>query len=97
MTSTAERAEKVLAESLKWEKLSIDVEEGCGGGHKFRILIVSDAFSGKTTLQSHRLVQSAFGPLMPETHALTIYAYSPEKWSRMDEAARQTAGCADFA
>jgi BolA family transcriptional regulator, general stress-responsive regulator len=48
-----------------------------GGGH-FRLAIVADAFAGLRTMQRHRLVYDALGPLMKrEIHALSIDAKAP--------------------
>ncbi|MCB1752442.1 MAG: BolA family transcriptional regulator [Gammaproteobacteria bacterium] len=48
-----------------------------GGGH-FVVTIVSDAFTGKTPLQRHRMVYDALGELMQnEIHALSISARAP--------------------
>jgi BolA protein len=50
------------------------------GGRHFRVLIVSEVFSGKTLLQRHRLVYKAVEDLMPEQiHALSIKAFSPDE------------------
>jgi BolA family transcriptional regulator, general stress-responsive regulator len=50
-----------------------------GGGH-FSVLIVSDAFSGKTQVQRHQLVYRALGTLMQtDIHALIIKALTPEE------------------
>ena len=49
-----------------------------GGGH-FVVTIVSDAFTGKTPLQRHRMVYDALGELMQkEIHALSISARAPD-------------------
>ena len=48
-----------------------------GGGH-FRLQITSPAFVGCSTMQRHRLVYDALGPLMKrEIHALSIDARAP--------------------
>ena len=53
---------------------------GAGGGGHYRLLIVSTAFSGKTTLARHRLVYDALGELMhSKIHALSIVALTPEE------------------
>ena len=39
------------------------VEVAGGGGH-FTIAVVSQAFAGKTMMESHRLVYAAIAPLM---------------------------------
>lgn len=48
-----------------------------GGGH-FKVTLVSDAFTGKSLIERHRLVYAAMGDAMKhEIHALSIKANSP--------------------
>ncbi len=50
-----------------------------GGGH-FRLLIVSNAFRGKSLAERHRMIYSALGTLMQrDIHALAIKAYAPDE------------------
>ncbi len=50
-----------------------------GGGH-FRLTIVSPRFAGCRTMERHRLVYDALGPLMKrEIHALSITAKTPDE------------------
>lgn len=50
-----------------------------GGGH-FRLTIVSSRFAGYRTIERHRLVYDALGPLMKrEIHALSITARTPDE------------------
>lgn len=50
-----------------------------GGGH-FRLTIVSPRFAGCRTMERHRLVYDALGPLMKrEIHALSITARTPDE------------------
>jgi BolA protein len=50
-----------------------------GGGH-FRLAIVSPRFAGCRTMERHRLVYDALGPLMKrEIHALSIDAKTPDE------------------
>jgi BolA protein len=50
-----------------------------GGGH-YRLLIVSNAFAGQSTLARHRLVYDALGDLMRQRiHALSIKSSTPEE------------------
>jgi BolA protein len=50
-----------------------------GGGH-FRLTIVSPRFAGCRTMDRHRLVYDALGPLMKrEIHALGITAKTPDE------------------
>ena len=50
-----------------------------GGGH-YRLSIVSPRFTGCRTMERHRLVYDALGPLMKrEIHALSINAKAPNE------------------
>ncbi|MCE9569261.1 MAG: BolA family transcriptional regulator [Rhodocyclales bacterium] len=50
-----------------------------GGGH-FRLAIVSPRFVGCRTMERHRLVYDALGPLMKrEIHAVSITARTPDE------------------
>ena len=50
-----------------------------GGGH-YRLLIVSDEFSGKSTVTRHRLIYSALDELMrSKIHALSIQSLAPDE------------------
>lgn len=49
------------------------------GGH-YRLLIVSNEFAGKSTLQRHRLIYDALGELMrSRIHALSIRSLTPDE------------------
>ena len=49
------------------------------GGH-YRLTIVSPRFSGCGTMQRHRLIYEALGPMMRgEIHALSIQALTPDE------------------
>ena len=51
-----------------------------GGGGHFRLTIVSPRFAGCRTMERHRLVYDALGPLMKqEIHALSITARTPDE------------------
>ena len=50
-----------------------------GGGH-FNVTIISDQFTGKSTIERHRMVYLAVDDLMrTEIHALSIKALTPEE------------------
>jgi len=54
-----------------------------GGGH-FRLAIVSPRFAGRKTMERHRMVYDALGPLMKrEIHALSIFAQAPDEASQL--------------
>jgi BolA protein len=49
------------------------------GGH-FRVVLVADAFKGRSQLERHRLVYAAVAPLMGQgVHALSIVARAPDE------------------
>jgi BolA protein len=49
------------------------------GGH-FRVMLVADAFRGRSQLERHRLVYAAVAPLMGQgVHALSIVARAPDE------------------
>jgi len=49
-------------------------------GVHFEAHVVSSSFSGKTTLQRHRLVYATLGKLMGnEIHALGLHTQAPEE------------------
>lgn len=51
-----------------------------GGGGHYRLLVVSAAFAGKSTIARHRLVYDALGDLMRgRIHALSIKSLTPEE------------------
>jgi len=53
---------------------------GAGGGGHYKLVIVSAAFSGKGSVERHRIVYQTLGPLMQgSVHALSIRALSPEE------------------
>ena len=50
------------------------------GGWHYRLAIVSPRFAGCGTMQRHRLIYEALGPMMRgEIHALSIKALAPEE------------------
>jgi BolA protein len=51
-----------------------------GGGGHFRLKIISSLFDGKRTIERHRMVYDALGPMMrQEIHAVSIVAETPDK------------------
>lgn len=54
-----------------------------GDGRHFEAIVVSDAFSGKSMLEQHRMVYAALGDRFDTdaVHALSIKTYSREQWA----------------
>ena len=85
--SVADLIREKLA-ALAPESLSIEDEsaqhaghEGAkGGGGHYRLLIVSQQFSGQPLQARHRMVYAALASLMQrDIHALAITAYAPDE------------------
>jgi BolA protein len=83
--------EKRLTAALTPETVGVEDESHLHEGHPgardgrghFRVLIIADAFDGKTLLQRHRMVYAALGGLMQtDIHALAIDAWSPDELDR---------------
>ncbi len=54
-----------------------------GDGRHFQVIVVSDSFSGKTTVQQHQMVYQSLGKLVgDDIHALSISTYTNEAWQR---------------
>ncbi|AEG32039.1 BolA family protein [Thiomicrospira cyclica] len=51
----------------------------------FKLVLVSDAFSGLSRVKRHQTVYQALGDLMTQFHALALHTYTPDEWQ-----ARQT-------
>jgi len=53
-----------------------------GDGSHFEAVVISEAFSGMTMVQQHQRVYQCLGDSMQGAiHALSIRAYTPEKWA----------------
>jgi len=51
-----------------------------GAGH-FRVVVVSDRFTGKSRVERQRLVYAALsGEMGPEIHALSMKTLTPDEW-----------------
>eukprot|EP01006_Ploeotia_vitrea_P052477 TRINITY_DN67692_c3_g11_i1.p1 TRINITY_DN67692_c3_g11~~TRINITY_DN67692_c3_g11_i1.p1 ORF type:complete len:111 (-),score=49.28 TRINITY_DN67692_c3_g11_i1:169-501(-) len=60
----------------------VDTSDGCGA--KFLIYVVAEApFQGKSTLERHRIVNSALAELLAtRVHAVEIKAWTPEQYEK---------------
>ncbi len=53
-----------------------------GGGH-YSVLVISQVFKDKTTLERHRMIYQALSEeFKTSIHALAIKAYTPEEYSQ---------------
>jgi BolA protein len=84
-----ERIRTVVQDALRPVRLDIRDDSAshvghAGGGGKghFKVLIVSELFSGKSRLQRHRLVHEALASLLEtDIHALVLTTKAPDEVS----------------
>lgn len=84
-----DRPEQIRARLAVLAPLRIEIDDdsarhaghaGAGSGGHYRLTIVSPRFSGKSTLERHRMIYSALHELMQHgIHALNIRAYAPDE------------------
>ena len=88
--ATAADIERILREKLSPTRLDVVDESVRHAGHAgaregghFRVLIVSEAFAGRTPVERHRMVNSALeGLFAGRIHALALRTLTPDEESR---------------
>ncbi len=89
--SSTEHIRNLLKQKLS--ALTVDVEDQSdrhkshagamkGGGH-YSVVVVSDAFKGKSLIERHRQVYDALSELSSEIHALAIKTYTVEELEKL--------------
>jgi BolA protein len=90
-TDRVEWIERTLRQAFDPTHLAIEDETALhaghagarGGGGHFRVVIVAEAFTGKTQVARQRNVYAALGSAMgPEIHALALTTLTPQEWAR---------------
>lgn len=80
-----------LKEAFEPETLGVEDESYLHEGHEgakdgrghFRVLIITDAFEGKTMIERHRMIYRVLDEMMRlDIHALAIDAWSPGELDR---------------
>jgi stress-induced morphogen len=68
----------------------VDFRDTTGTGDHFEARVVSPAFTGRNTLEQHRLVYAPLQDLLASgaLHALALKTYSPEQWQKASQARR---------
>ncbi len=90
MSGTRERIEALLRERFRPVHLELRDDSArhaghagaaSGGGH-YEVLIVSEAFEGRTLLEQHDMVNEALRELIGrEIHALALRTVPPSRWA----------------
>ena len=66
---------------------TVRVVDQVGDGNHFQAVVVTAAFAGKTLVERHQMVYGSLqGAMADRIHALSIRAYTPEEWSRAQQA-----------
>ncbi|NUP12693.1 MAG: BolA family transcriptional regulator [Polyangiaceae bacterium] len=87
----AERIRTALETSLHPTHLEVLDESSMhsvpkGAESHFKLIVVSDAFGGKSRIDRHRVVNGLLKDEMSRgLHALTVTAFTPEEWNRSPE------------
>lgn len=51
-----------------------------GSESHFKLVLVSEKFSGLRLVARHQKVYAALGEMMQKIHALALHTYTPEEW-----------------
>ena len=96
--SALSEIERKLNEALAPTHLRVENESGRhnvppGSETHFKVVVVSDAFSGQSLVARHRQVYGLLeGEIKGGVHALSIQAHTPDEWRRSSE--RTSPNCA---
>lgn len=81
--TTEEKIRQKLTDVLSASHIEIILEgDGCDGGAKLELTVVSESFVGKPLIKRHRMVNDIFGEELKsnEIHAISIKAYTPAQY-----------------
>ena len=97
--TVASRIREKLVLQLEPQHLEVYDESGnhnvpVGSESHFRVVVISERFTGQTRLHRHRSVNAALrDELAGPVHALAIDALTPEEWSLRGEQAGTSPDC----
>lgn len=98
--NTAERISQKLQEVFAPTHLNVLDESaghrsGPGAETHFRVVLISEAFTGKPLIQRHRAVNACLKEeLASGVHALALNTYTPDEWQSRGTQARESPPCA---
>lgn len=87
MTVVAEQINDIVVEALSPIRLDVLNESHMhnvppGSESHFKLVVVSDEFSGKNLVARHRTINKLLAEqLQGGVHALSMHTYTPEEWS----------------
>ncbi|EKM76241.1 hypothetical protein AGABI1DRAFT_115982 [Agaricus bisporus var. burnettii JB137-S8] len=81
-----QRLEKAIHSHFVVDHLEVkDISSGCG--ESYSVLLVSEDFEGKSTLQRHRLINDALKDEIAHMHAFSQKTYTPKQWEEQKKVA----------
>ncbi|KAF8556727.1 bola-like protein [Imleria badia] len=71
--------EEVIRNAFPVSHLEIE-DQSSGCGESYAVLLVSEAFEGKTTLARHRLINEALKAHIAQMHAFSQKTFTPKQY-----------------
>lgn len=59
----------------------------------FKVIVVSEQFSGLSLIKQHRMVNAALADEMNQIHALALHTYTPDQWFERANGAPESPPC----
>ena len=59
----------------------------------FKVIIVSEQFSGLPLIKQHRMVNAALADELSVIHALALHTYTPDQWFTLAKGAPESPPC----
>ncbi|MGO2011746.1 MAG: BolA family protein [Pseudoalteromonas sp.] len=95
--SMQQQIQSKLAQSIACKHLNVINESHMhsrGSDSHFKVIVVSEQFSGKRLLQRHREVNEALkDELAKHIHALAIHTFTPEEFDEQDNEVADSPAC----
>ena len=78
-----EEIESTLQQALAG--CTVNIQDLTGGGDHFQVLVISDAFEGKSLVEQHQMVYAALKDAMgtERIHALALKTMTNQEWERL--------------
>ncbi|KAF5314340.1 hypothetical protein D9619_011907 [Psilocybe cf. subviscida] len=81
--------EKAIKRAIPVTHLEIE-DQSSGCGDNYAIVLVSEAFQGKTTLARHRMVNELLKDQIAQMHAFSQKTYTPSQYDALQNKSSQT-------
>ncbi|KAF4611418.1 hypothetical protein D9613_003782 [Agrocybe pediades] len=74
--------EKAIKRAIPVTHLEIE-DQSSGCGENYAIVLVSEAFQGKTTLARHRMINDLLKDQIAQMHAFSQKTYTPKQYEEL--------------